>query len=102
MIYKDLFDDIRGKCLSGGEKEIRSVLSLLDSRVDLPTTRAVDFYLGQVRNPEGLKVIEELLFEGTQIQRNYCTLFFARRNEWNLVNRAYEMGLVDALQAYSR
>lgn len=102
MIFKEKFDDIRKKCLAGGEEDIRFVLSLLNDNVDLPTTRAVDFYLGQVENQSGVKVLEEFLFEGTQIQRNYCTLFFARRDEWDLVNKAFEMGLIDALQAYSR
>lgn len=102
LIYKEKFERIRDLCLSGGASEVREVLEMLNEDVDLPTTRAVDFYLGTVDNPEGLGILESYLFEGTQIQRNYCTLFFARRDDWHLVNRAYDLGLVDALQAYSR
>ena len=102
MFYKALFDEIRMKCLRGRKTDIDEVISLLDDSVDLPTTRAIDRYLGQVENPAGVKQIEQHLFCGTQIQRNYCTLFFARRNDWHLVNKAYEMGLIDRIQAYSR
>ena len=69
---------------------------------DLPTTRAIDRYLGEVCLADGIDTIRHYLFHGSQIQRNYCTLFFARRNDWNIVNAAYARGLIDAKQAYSR
>lgn len=100
--YREKFEEIKEKCLKGEADDILSVLSLLNDEVDLPTTRAIDFYLGQVNNSAGIRVLEKFLFEGTQVQRNYCTLFFARRDEWNLVNKAYHLGLIDALQAYSK
>lgn len=102
MIYIEKFNEIKNHCLKGNREDILFVISLLNSEVDLPTTRAIDFYLGMVDKPEGISVLKEYLFEGTQIQRNYCTLYFARRNEWTLVNKAFELGLIDALQAYSR
>lgn len=102
IVYREKFDSIKDKCLSGKAEEVRSVLSLLNAEVDLPTTRAIDFYLGQITNREGIQVLEEYLFRGTQIQRNYCTLFFARRDEWGLVNKACKLGLIDELQAYSK
>lgn len=102
MIYRDLFNSIKTKCERGNKEDITGVISLLNSSVDIPVTRAVDFYLSLVSNPEGLETIEYFLFNGTQIQRNYCTLFFARKNMWKPVNKAYEMGLIDAIQAYSR
>jgi len=94
--------EIRALCRSGTEEDIDLVLSYLDDDVDIPTTKLVDFYLGTVDTTDGLRRIEHYLFNGSQIQRNYCTLFFARRNEWRLVNRAYEMGLIDRVQAFSR
>jgi len=102
MSYTELFGSIRERCLRGRARDIDEVLALLDDSVELPVTKAVDLYLGQVSNPEGIERIEYCLFNGTQIQRNYCTLFFARRNEWKVVNRAYDLGLVDWIQAYSR
>jgi len=102
MIYTEKFEEIKEKCLRGSAEDIRNVISLLNDSVDLPTTRAVDFYLSLVTSEEGINEIEFELFHGTQIQRNYATLFFARRDDWSIVNRAFEAGLIDRLQAYSR
>jgi hypothetical protein len=93
---------IKFLCRNGKHKDICTVLAYLNESVDLPTTKVVDYYLGTVCNPEGISCIEHYLFNGTQIQRNYCTLFFARRNDWVIVNRAYKLGLIDYIQAYSR
>ena len=102
MNYTYRFGEIRKRCRRGTRQDIDEVIRQLDDEVDLPTTRAIDLYLGQVCNPAGIRRLEYFLFNGTQIQRNYCTLFFARRNDWDLVNRAYNQGLVDRVQAYSR
>jgi hypothetical protein len=102
MNYTHLFNRIKENCLEGHTENIDQVLAQLSDTVDLPTTRAVDLYLGMVTNKSGIKQIEHYLFNGTRIQRNYCTLFFARRNDWHLVNRAYQLGLIDKIQAYSR
>lgn len=102
MVYIEKFNEIKEKCLRSTDADIRSVISMLNKQVDLPTTRAVDFYLSLVNKPEGIKVLEEFLFEGSQMQRNYCTLYFARKDEWALVNKAFKLGLIDSKQAYSR
>jgi hypothetical protein len=103
MNYSKLFGQIREKSKLGTEKDIDEILELLnDDNLTIPITKAVDFYLGQVTNPEGIARIEYYLFSGTQIQRNYCTLFFARRHQWDLVDSACRLGLIDRIQAYSR
>ncbi len=94
--------EIRELCRRGSAGDIDRLMSFLDERTDLPTTKIVDYHLGTVDNVEGFRRIEHYLFHGTQMQRNYCTLFFARRNEWRIVNRACDMGLIDRIQAYSR
>jgi hypothetical protein len=102
MNYTGLFSSIAEHCRLGESSDVDTVLGLLNSNVDLPTTRAVDFYLGQIINLEGIERMQYYLFKGNPMQRNYCTLFFARRNDWDLVNQAYAEGLIDAIQAYSR
>jgi DNA-binding MarR family transcriptional regulator len=94
--------EIKTLCRKGSPEDIDHVMSYLDATADLPTTKIIDFYLGTVNSLEGIKRIEYYLFKGTQMQRNYCTLFFARRNEWRIVKNAYEMGLIDYIQAYAR
>jgi DNA-binding MarR family transcriptional regulator len=95
-------DEIKALCARGGGEAVDQVMAYLDEDVDLPTTKVIDYYLGTVRDAEGIKRIERYLFSGTPIQRNYCTLFFARRDEWRIVNKAYAMGLIDHAQAYSK
>ncbi len=93
---------IRRLCERGRGEDVDQVLAYLDDEVEIVTTKLVDYYLGTVTNPEGLRRIEHHLFHGSQIQRNYCTLYFARINEWALVNKAFSMGLIDREQAYSK
>jgi DNA-binding MarR family transcriptional regulator len=95
-------DEIRELCAAGGAEDVDRVMAFLDEEVDLPTTKVVDYHLGTVGNAEGIKRVEHYLFNGTPIQRNYATLFFARRDEWKTVNKAYAMGLIDYAQAYSK
>ena len=42
------------------------------------------------------------LFNGTQIQRNYACLFLNRLGEREPVKEAFEQGLIDEIQAFSR
>jgi hypothetical protein len=93
---------IKRLCEKGFGDDIDRVLAVLNEKADLPTTKVVDFYLGTVTNLEGIDRIEYYLFNGTQMQRNYCTLYFSRNNAWQIVNKAFNLGLIDYIQAYSR
>ncbi len=101
MDYTSLFESIKSKAYRGFSSDIDSIMTELDNG-DLPISRAVDFYLGFVVNQEGVKRLSNYLFSGTQIQRNYCALYFERRDDWDLINRAYKKGCIDFIQAYSR
>ena len=65
-------------------------------------TRYVDFALSVVENEKGIKRIEYYLFNGTLIQRNYASLFFNRRGDYHLIEKANKLGLIDDLQAFVR
>jgi DNA-binding MarR family transcriptional regulator len=95
-------NEIRELCERGSAEDVDRVMEHLTDGADLPTTKIVDRYLGSVKTIEGMKRIEHYLFNGTQIQRNYSTLFFVRVDDWKLVNKAYRMGLIDYVQAYSK
>jgi hypothetical protein len=86
----------------GNIEDVDYILSHLTSDVTLSTTRFVDYALSLVESKAGIDRIEYYLFNGTQIQRNYCSLFFNRRGDWPLVKKAYESGLIDEIQAYAR
>jgi hypothetical protein len=81
------------------------MLKDLNSEMSFKDSRFIDYALGLVTSPAGVERIVYHLFNGTQIQRNYCTLFFNRRCEtgdWALVKKAYVMGLIDRQQAFSK
>ena len=86
----------------GNNEDVDYILSHLTIDSTLAMTRFVDYALGLVNNKEGISRIEYYLFNGTLIQRNYCSLFFNRRGDWPIVKRAYEQGYIDKIQAYSR
>ncbi|HOO34040.1 MAG TPA: hypothetical protein PK466_12815 [Thermotogota bacterium] len=86
----------------GTRTSIGKIMNHLNENMTLLESRFIDFALGHVESDEGLKTMEYYLFHGTQIQRNYCTLFFNRRDEFHLVKKACDEGLIDELQAYSR
>lgn len=81
---------------------IDEIMGHLNMDMTIPESKIIDFALSHVEGEEGLRVMEHYLFHGTQVQRNYVTLYFARRGEYLLIRKAYDMGLVDALQAFSR
>lgn len=83
-------------------KGVDKLMESLNPQVTLIETKMIDFYLGLMDSKESISQVEFYLFHGTQIQRNYSTLFLARKNIWRPINAAYEKGLIDYKQAYSR
>lgn len=60
-------NEIKLLCKNGTSDDIDNVMKYLDEAADIPLTRVIDFYLGQVKSLEGMKRIEYYLFNGTQI-----------------------------------
>ncbi len=90
------------KALSGRGNDIDYIMSNLTVNSTLAETRYVDYALSLVTNEEGIQRIRHYLFNGMLIQRNYACLFLNRLGEWQPVRQAYEQGLIDEVQAYSR
>lgn len=101
-----LKDGLLGKYLAlaknASSNDVDLIMNELNARTNFQTTRFIDFVLSRVCTEEGLQRIEFYLFNGTQIQRNYCTLFYNRKEEWKPVKKAFDMGLIDEIQAFSR
>ena len=91
-----------GLAKEGTKALIDEIMRHLNKSMSLPESKFIDFALGHIENAEGFKVMEHYLFHGTQIQRNYCALYFGRRGEYQLIRKAYDEGLIDAKQAFSR
>lgn len=90
------------KAVNGSSKDIDLIMEKLTIDSTLAMTRYVDFALSLVETADGIMQIEYYLFNGTLIQRNYASLFLNRIGDWKPVKKAYEQGLIDKVQAYSR
>ena len=103
-IYKfsgQLYDLII-KAENGDPADIDFIMRNLTSESTFAITRYVDFALGLVTNEDGVSRIEHYLFNGSQIQRNYASLFFNRRGDREIVKKAFHQGLIDEIQAFAR
>ena len=87
---------------NGLDEDIDYIMEHLTSESSLAMTRYVDFAISLVENEGGIKRLEHYLFKGSLIQRNYVSLFFNRRGDWEIVKKAYEEGLIDEIQAFAR
>jgi hypothetical protein len=90
---------------NGTASDVDLIMENLIDEITFVDSRFIDYALSLVESSEGVERIAHYLFEGTQIQRNYCTLFFNRRCEkgdWEKVKKAYDMGLIDSKQAFSK
>lgn len=86
----------------GNEADVDYIMSHLTNDSSIAMTRYVDYALSSVENPKGIIRLEYYLFNGTLIQRNYSSLFFNRRLDYDIVKRAYKEGCIDAIQAFAR
>jgi hypothetical protein len=87
---------------SGNADDVNYIMGHLTGDSTFAMTRYVDYALSWVENEKGVSQIEYYLFNGTLIQRNYSCLFFNRRGDFDVVNRAFNQGLIDEIQTFSR
>lgn len=90
------------KAETGNEIDVDFIMSHLTSDSTFELTRYVDFALSLVNNINGITRIEHYLFNGSLIQRNYSSLFFNRRYDYDIVMKAFSQGLIDEIQAFAR
>lgn len=89
MILRDSFLNIRCKeseprwwaWLYGAAEDVDYILGHLTPDMTLAATKFVDYALSLVESSVGVERVEHYLFNGTQMQRNYCSLFFNRRGD---------------------
>ncbi len=86
----------------GTKQSIKKIMLDLNENITLMESRFIDYALGHIESDEGVKAMEYYLFNGSQIQRNYCTLYFNRREDYPIVVQAWKEGLIDDIQAFSR
>lgn len=97
-ILRELID----RASRGTSEDVDFLLGHLTPDATLATTKFVDYALGRAEDVAAVGRIEHYLFHGTQMQRNYCSLFFNRRGDRLLVRKTHEQGLIDEIQAFAR
>lgn len=100
--FRGILKEMIIKAKLGNKSDIDFIMNHLTSEATLEITRYVDYALSLVENEDGIKQLQHYLFNGTLIQRNYCSLYFNRKGDWPVVKEAYLQGLIDEIQAYSR
>jgi len=100
--FTGILGELIEKAVVGNDLDIDYIMHHLTNRPSLAMTRFVDFALSHVENPEGIKRLEHYLFNGTLIQRNYSSLFFNRRLDYDIVLQAFREGRIDEIQAFAR
>lgn len=101
IIFTGILKELIEKANLGQKKDIDYIFSHLTHESTFAMTRYVDYALSLVENEHGIKQIEHYLFKGTPIQRNYSSLYFNRRWEYDIIDKAYEEGLLDEIQAFT-
>lgn len=86
----------------GTKESIGLIMKDLNMKMTLAQSKFIDFALGHVETDEGIEIMTHYLFHGTKVQRNYCALYFGRLGEYMLIRKAYDQGLLDEKQAFSR
>ena len=87
---------------AGTKESVNTIMKDLNRKMTLAQSKFIDYALGLIDTQEGRDQMTYYLFNGTQVQRNYCALYFGRLDEYDIIRRAYDKGLIDARQAFSR
>ena len=88
--------------IKGDPECVDFIMDHLDDNSNFAATRFVDYALSFVVTNPGIERIQYFLFNGSQIQRNYASLYFNRAGNWLIVKEAFQKGLIDEIQAYAR
>lgn len=94
----DRFDAVVSLGQRGSESDVDALMSLLASEDDIATRKLVDYGLGGVATVDGAARLQHYLFEGSQEQRNVAALYFRRRGNTDLLERAVIRGKIDRAQ----
>ena len=75
------FDRFVNLGMSGRPEDVRTLMSVLEQKDDVASSKLIDYALSLVRNPEGIEMIRHYLFQGNSTQSNFAALFFKRRGQ---------------------
>jgi hypothetical protein len=100
MRRKLLYQSLRIWGNRGRARDVDRIMTVLLLHDDLVILKSADFALHLVQSRRGKQQIIYYLFNGRSRQRNYAALWCKRRGKNGYLDRAYQLGLIDAHQAY--
>jgi len=100
--FNGILQELITKAINGNIQDVDFIMKHLSPQSSLAMTRYVDYALSLVENKQAINRVKHYLFNGTLIQRNYCSLYFNRRGDRKIVSLAYQQGLIDEIQAFAR
>ena len=90
----------KAKC--GSEADVDFLMNILTEHTSLPECKITDYALSQVDTTEGSDRIGYYLFNGNPVQRNYAALYFKRRGDISILNKALAIQRIDEEQARAK
>jgi hypothetical protein len=82
-------------------EDVDFLMNCLHSQVDMLSSKQVDRALGLVSTAAGVERIAYYLRHGKPMQRNYAAIYFKRRGRMDLLEEAYQAGLIDYDQGFA-
>ena len=102
LARQDTIDYYCALAKQGTPESIGFLMNKINKNMTLAESKFLDFAIGHIVSEKGINVMRDYMFHGTPLQRNYCALFFNRMGDYQIVCDAFEKGLIDAIQAFSR
>lgn len=93
--------EIVQKAKSGTDTDIDFLMKLLTEETSLAVCKTIDFALGLVNSEAGCLRIRYYLFSGNPVQRNYAALYFKRKGNEGILDKAIALQCIDEKQAKS-
>lgn len=87
---------------NGKVESVDILMQILKQSESIVKIKLVDFALSEVMSDEGKERIKYYLYNGNDIQRSYAALYFKRSKCYSIVNDAFNKGLIDREQAFSK
>jgi hypothetical protein len=94
--------EIVQRAKNGTETDIDFLMEMLTEETSLAVCKTIDFAIGLVNNQAGCSRIRYYLFSGNPVQRNYAALYFKRRGNEGILDKAITLKRIDKEQAKSQ
>ncbi len=94
--------EIAQRAKNSTDADIDFLMKMLTEETSFAVCKTIDFALGLVNTKAGCLRIRYYLFNGNPVQRNYAALYFKRRGNERILEKAIGLQCIDEKQAKSQ